>query len=311
MNLPLKERLSFEWGIVWMLLSASCLSLSFLFLKVNLTYFDYAFLLFLRFFGPLLLLVLFATLWRVWKEHFAFKRLGLQLARSGCVLVAQYGIAFYITKNSLLNATVLLNASPLFIPLLERIFLKQRPGKSTIVGALLSFFGMLLVLHPDKSLFTAMSALGILAALGQAGSQVLYGLKPKSESLFGSLVILFSLTSVGSFLVLLLWQPETNLLAKIQLKESLQYVWVIVFSLLGMAAATLFNQLFRGLAYRCGRPSTLATFLYFSVFVSALLDWLIFKQTPTALTFIGSCLIILGGILKIVLRAHILKSKKK
>ena len=82
-------------------------------------------------------------------------------------------------------------------------------------------------------------------------------------------------------------------------------------TIFAMGLATLFNQLFRGLAYRCGGPSTLATFLYFSVFVSAVLDWLIFHKTPTPLTIIGSCLIILGGLVKIFLRAHILKKREK
>jgi len=78
-----------------------------------------------------------------------------------------------------------------------------------------------------------------------------------------------------------------------------------------MGAGTLFNQYFRGLAYRCGRPSTLVTFLYFSVFLSALFDWFIFKNSPPTLSILGGCLIILGGVMKVFLRRHILKKNLK
>jgi drug/metabolite transporter (DMT)-like permease len=121
-----------------------------------------------------------------------------------CVLTSQYGIAYYMTKHTLLNGTVLLNSAPLFIPLLEWIFLGHRPGKSTIVGALVAFLGVLLVLKPDRSLFTALVGVGLLAALGQAGSQVLYGLKSKSENLLASLFYLFLFTTLFASLVLLL-----------------------------------------------------------------------------------------------------------
>lgn len=303
MRSAFKERYSYEWGIGWMLLSAAFLSLSFLFLKINLFYLNYFFILFLRFFIPFLLIVFLVTFRSEWKGILFSANLWLQLARAGCVLVAQYGITFYLTQNTLLNATVLLNASPLFIPLIEWAFLGHPPGKSTIVGALLAFLGVILVLQPDLSVFDAMSIIGLIAALGQAGSQVLYGLKPRSENLLGSLFYLFFFTSLVSFFVLIFNDFE------LPKKEGLSN-WIVL-SLFFMGASTLLNQYFRGLAYRCGRPSTLATFLYFSVFVSALFDWLFFKHTPTTISVIGSSLIILGGILKVFLRARILKKKQK
>jgi drug/metabolite transporter (DMT)-like permease len=292
-----------------MILSASCLSISFLFLKINLAYFDYFFLLFLRFFIPLLMVMGLLTVRWEWKGLLSSTHLTLQLFRCLCVLVAQYGVAFYITQNTLLNATVLLNASPLFIPLMEWMFLGHRPGKSTIVGALLAFLGVILVLNPDRSLFTPLSAIGLLAAIGQAGSQVLYGQRARTEHLLTTLFYLFLFTTLFSGAIFLL-RAGSEILKSVQ-KQTIPYEGLIYAYLLFMAVATLLNQYYRGLAYRCGRPSTLSPFLYFSVFVSALFDWLIFRQTPTLLTVIGGCLILLGGILKIFLRAHILKKRDK
>lgn len=162
-----------------------------------------------------------------WRLLVSSKHIWLQLARCLCVLIAQYGIAFYLTKNTLLNATVLLNSSPLFIPLIEWLFLKQIPGKSTIFGALLAFLGVILVLHPDKSLFTPMSGIGILAALGQSGSQVLYGLKSKSENLLSSLFYLFFFTSLVSFLIFILQGFDMETLAMNPQNGTAAANWII------------------------------------------------------------------------------------
>lgn len=301
-----KEKRSFERGIFWMLLSASCLSFSLLFLKINLQYISYFFLVFLRFFIPLLFIIPFILTGKNWRENFHMREIWLQLARATCVLVAQYSFAYYVTQNTLLNATVLLNASPLFIPLIEWGFLKRTPGKSTLLGALLSFFGVILVLNPDASLFTLMSGIGILAALGQAGSQVLYGYKSKKENLTSSLFYLFLLTSLPAFIIFLFFNKREDHLFNFSFPTEL-----LILYLISMSLFTLLNQYYRGLAYSCSHPSALATFLYFSVFVSALFDWLVFKNEPTFLTIIGGCLIILGGVLKVFLRSHILKKRKK
>ena len=298
---------SYEKGVLWMLLSATCLSLSFLFLEINLAYINYFALISLRFVIPLLFVTFLVTIRREWKGMRSSTHLPLQLLRAFCVLVSQYGIAFYISKSTLLNATVLLNASPLFIPLIEWGFLGHRPGKSTILGALIAFFGVILVLQPDRSLFTALSGIGLLAALGQASSQVLYGLRSKTENPLTSLFYLFFFTSIFSSILLIFAKDFDWGLGNKLLKEP---DWILIGMILAMGITTLLNQYFRGLAYRCGRPSTLATFLYFSVFVSALCDWLIFKELPTPLAIIGTCLIILGGLVKIFLRAHLLKKAK-
>ena len=158
---------------------------------------------FLRFFIPLLCVSVAILIRREWKIFITYEGIPLQLARCLCVMIAQYGIAFYLTKNTLLNATLLLNASPLFIPLLEWIFIGHRPGKSTILGALLSFLGVILVLHPDRSLFSLMSGIGLFAALGQAGSQVLYGVRAKKENLLATQYFLFLFTSLVALAVYL------------------------------------------------------------------------------------------------------------
>ncbi len=309
MKHSLSKQSRYEWGILWMLISATALSISFMFLKLNLAYINYFTLIFLRFSVPFLFVIALLFIRWDWRFLFISPNIRLQVLRSLCVLIAQYGIAYYISSNSLLNATVLLNASPLFIPLIAWVFQGHRLGKSTMVGVSVAFLGMILVLHPDRSLLSAVSLIGLLAAVAQAGSQVLYGLKSKKENLLVSLFYLFFFTTLISGIIAL-WKGFS---VKLPIEQPLEPAptGFLVLSIVLMAVGTLCNQFFRGLAYRYGSPSTLTTFLYFSVFVSALLDWLIFKRPPVFLTVIGGCLIILGGVLKVFLRAQIRKKRGK
>lgn len=311
MKPTIHDRSTFEKGILWMLLSATFLSLSFVFLKINLIYLSYLFLLFLRFSIPLVFVLILLTLSGKWRVVPASKHIRLQLLRCFCVLISQYGMAYYITQNTLLSATVLLNTSPLFIPLIEWVFQGHRPGRSTVLGALLAFLGVILVLQPDSSLFSPLTAIGVIAALGQAGSQVLYGLKSKQENPLASLFYLFFFTTLISGLIFLWGEGSEGLRLYLNGTLSRERGWLISIYVILMGLTALLNQYYRGLAYKCGRPSTLATFIYFSVFVSAICDWLIFKNAPTLLMIIGSILIICGGIVKVMLRAKILKEKGK
>lgn len=306
MTLAKEDPRAFEKGTGFMLISATCLSLSLLFLKINLGSLNYFLLIFLRFLIPLAVVTSFVLAFWQWKTLFFVPRLGLQVSRCGCILVAQYCMAYYLMQRSLLNATVLFNAGPLFIPFLERFFLKRPIGKSTLVGALISLFGVLLILQPDKSLFTPISAIGILGAFAQAGSQVLYGLRSRENLTTGLFYLFFfgSLFSGGIYLIVAQTSWGIN-------PENVIPYSLLVSSLIFMGLSAIGNQYFRGIAYRYSTPSRLATFLYFSVFISGMLDWVIFRRIPTLLTLIGSALIILGGVLKIYLRSKIIKRKNK
>jgi len=288
---------SFALGTLYMLLSAGSLSLAYLFVKMSTADVPFFLLVFLRFVIPFLFLVLL----------FAIRRLSIKtqslrshFIRTLFVLTAQYSIFYYISKDTLLNATVLLNTGPLFIPLIEWLFLKYHIPKSTWISMIISAVGVFFILQPGASLFSMLSFLGLLAGFSQACSQVVFGLSAKKESPELNLFYLFGFGTVISFIPLIgkgfsfgvNWEP--NLIA-----------FVVLLSL-----ASLMNQYFRAMAYMHRKPSTLSTFLYFSVLLSGFFDWFVFKKTPNTLSIIGAILVILGGISKIGLRYFFLKRKK-
>lgn len=285
----------FEKGIMYMMISSAMLSLFTLFGKLGSDTTSYVFLAFLRFGIPLLLLLPY-LLWKYTiREMFWTRSLKMQFMRTGCMLLYQYSLFYYLMHSTLLDTTVLQNTSPLFIPVLERFFFKQKLDLRVGISIFVSFVGVLCILQPGKELFSQMSLVGLLAPLGHAGSQVLYGHQARSENQNVNLFYLFFLCSLFSGIVCLVYYgifAKTISLGTFSIAASL--------NILALGAVTLLNQSFRGLAYLHGRPSALAPFLYFSLIISGFLDWLIFDRLPNTLTLIGAALVVVGGLIQLL-----------
>lgn len=163
----------------------------------------------------------------------------------------------------------------------------------------ISFIGVLLILGPNNEKFGWISLVGLIAILGQAGSQVFFGLQSRSEKREINLFYLFFFSSAVSFVIFLIAAPfEEGIVFQIdQLKYvDLEFYWY----LLGLSLATICNQAFRGEAYRHARPGVLAPIFYFSVLVSALLDWMVLHQWPSLWTLAGAIFVVLGGVLPFI-----------
>jgi drug/metabolite transporter (DMT)-like permease len=281
----------FEKGAFYMLLSAVTLSCFTLFAKFAIENTSYFLLIFLRFGIPLVLLVPY-LLWSASsiKELFLLSNFKMQILRCGCLLVYQYSIFYYLMHSTLLDATVMQNTAPLFMPVLERIFFKHPFEKKVIFSIVISFVGVLCILQPDQSIFAKLSIAGFLAPLGQAGSQVLYGHQAKHENQKSNLFYLFFLCSLVSVIVFVVSKEFFGEVASFEHYSSLLWVNIIC-----LGVASILNQLLRGEAYKHGKVSALAPFLYFSIIVSVILDWAIFHHLPNRLSLIGAILVVAGG----------------
>jgi drug/metabolite transporter (DMT)-like permease len=308
MNMPSKLRLrfsrwknsreEFEKGAFYMLLSAVMLSLFTLFAKFGTASTSYFLLIFLRFGIPLVLLVPYLLLTAPVKELFQLSNFKMQLMRCGCILVYQYSIFYYLIYASLLDATVMQNTAPLFMPILERIFFKHPFEKKVILSILISFVGVLCILQPNESIFAKLTIAGFLAPLGQAGSQVLYGHQAKHENQKSNLFYLFFFCSVISALVFVFFKEFFGESIS-SLENYSALLWI---NLIGLGLASILNQSLRGEAYKHGRASALAPFLYGSIIFSAILDWTIFHHLPNWLSLIGAILVIAGGWIQVYKR---------
>jgi drug/metabolite transporter (DMT)-like permease len=291
----------FATGVSFTLLSAVGLALIGLFGKLGAPLFSLEALIFWRFLAAFLFCTAF--MWFIGHLHQirSAHNPKMDIVRAVFVLGAQYSFYYYIQRAPLMNGMVLLSLGPLFIPFIERLLTGAAIGKSTWIGLGVSFVGMLCVLQPDAGIFSLLSLVGVLSGLSQACSQVVFGMTSKDEQTYLSTWYMFVLCLPISLIPYFIdghtWAEGHNL--------TLDAV-LIVF---GMGIASILNQLARAVAYHHSTPSRLATFLYFAIFLGGIFDWLVFKNPPNLLSLIGAALVILGGVLKIYLRALILKKK--
>jgi drug/metabolite transporter (DMT)-like permease len=295
------EKESFAKAVIYTIFSAIGIAIVGLFGKLGFQEFSLEGLIFWRYLATFLLCIL--TLWLLGYLHdvFSFGSPKLHFLRAFFVLGAQYSFYYYISQNSLMNGLVLLSLGPLFIPVIEWIVTRNRIGTSTWVSLVVSFIGVLLVFQPDGGIFSLFSLIGILAGVCQGCSQVVFGISGKSERTEISTLYLFFLCVLISLVPYLLF--ESHPVPKGQ--HSLYAFGIIAV----LAAASVMSQLTRAIAYKHGTPSKLATFLYFSILLGGFFDWFVFGKIPNKLSVIGSFLVIIGGVLKIYLRAIILRKK--
>mgnify|MGYP002784182046 CR=1 FL=1 len=295
---------SFSQGVLFMLLSATGLALTGLLGKFGLNYMDLTALVFWRYFTSFVLCAAFMWCLGLFNEGFRVQDVKMHILRALLVLTSQYCYYFYLEKNTLLNALVLLNTGPLFIPIIERVVLKERVGVSTWVSLAISFVGVLFVLQPDADLFIKISWIGLLSGVTQGASQIVFGINSKTERSDLGVLYLFLFCVFFSLIPYLF-------MGRIAIPREVNSSVAVYWLLGGLGAASILNQLFRAIAYQHATPSKLSSFMYVSVLLAGLWDWLFFKNIPNVFSIIGAALVVIGGISKIYLRFHILKRKNK
>jgi len=272
-----------------MLLSAANLSIYSLFVKEGSQGISVIAITFFRFFLPLLICLPFFWWGGTLKELWPLKNIRLQFLRSVSVIGTQLAMIYYLTKASLLDANMLWCTGPIFIPILSRLFYGTRIPKITWLSIGISFLGVALVLKPDEGIFDLFSLFGLLSGIGMAISQVLYGVNMERGKMGENLFYLFFFCSALMVIPFFVWEDVAF---------DLNASKATVLAVIALSLASLFNQWFRGLAYRCASPIFLTPFLYFSVIVSGFFDWIVYRQTPDLWAYVGIALVLLGAGIK-------------
>jgi drug/metabolite transporter (DMT)-like permease len=191
---------------------------------------------------------------------------------------------FYAIGHMPLADAVLLNYTlPLFIPVVESLWLGESFPLRLTAPLGLGFLGVVIVLQPGQGIITAAALLallaGLLSAVAQTGVRQLTKTEPTVR-----IVIYFAL--MGTCLSAL----------------SLPFVWVtpapaiwLVIVLLGFSASS--GQLLMTKAYSYAPASQIGGFVYTGVIFAALLDWLRSGRTPPPHFFAGALLVMAAGAL--------------
>jgi drug/metabolite transporter (DMT)-like permease len=187
-------------------------------------------------------------------------------------------------KMPLMNAVLLSNSAPLFIPLVAWLWLKERISTTTWLSVGIGFVGVVLILRPNRELLTNPSALyAITAAACSAVALVtvnrLSSTEPTSRILF---YYFLSASLLTAPLLPLGWKSPTG------------PQWAC---LAGIGLCMAVSQLLIILAYHYAKPSAIAPFNYSVVIFSGLIGWIFWHNVPGWLSLIGVAGVTLGGVL--------------
>jgi drug/metabolite transporter (DMT)-like permease len=214
-------------------------------------------------------------------EHF-WLQLFRSLVGSACQLL------FFVAVQSipLLDAVLLSNSAPLFIPLVVYIWFGKTVRPLVWLSLLIGLVGIVMIIKPGPQMFHRPASLlaltaGLLSALALVATNKLAETEPPVRILiynFGLSTLLLMPLFVRA------WKPLTA-------KQ-----WLL---LLGVGVFYALTQYLIILAYRYASAAELSPFNYTVVIFSGLLGWLFFGNVPDAGAVIGTVLICAGGVLSI------------
>lgn len=285
----------FELALTFTLLSALFNAFFGFFSKEGTTITSIPFLVFVRFSVPLVIIIPFILSMKSLKSFGKMRNVRNQVLRAFSVIITQYSLFFYLTKTSLLNATMLWNTGPVFVPIIAALFYRQHIGKITWLSSLVALVGVACVIKPNSGIFDPYSIFGLIAGIGQGYSLVLYGINRIHHDIKENLIYFYGFTSFFALIILV----ATNgvLERSIQISSTispLAAIWLFI----AMSLCSIFSQTFKGVAFNFKKPASLSPFFYFSVIIAGIIDWVFYKHPPDFLAVIGTLLVILGSFIK-------------
>lgn len=194
--------------------------------------------------------------------------------------------AFAATEVPLVNASLLQNTAPIFIPILALLWFKDVIEKRIWIGVAIGFIGIVLILKPDSSVFNAVNFIGLASGILLAIAYIAMKVITKTDG-FKTILFYYSLTAfiISAPFGIMNWS-EPPLLG-----------WVYAITS-GISLVFYMNML--QYAYRHIEPNKLSPFNYSVVIFTGLLDWWIFDHVPGLLTIVGIAIVCAGGIIAII-----------
>ncbi|HDM8055389.1 DMT family transporter [Vibrio harveyi] len=298
--------------VIFMLMSTLSLSVTGLLAKqlsddLSVTMFS-----FLRFFTPALILLVILR----------FKNLTLPTAgtikpivlRALFIAMCQLCFIASLQTLTLVEGVVLFATGPLFMPIVEKLFMRGQIRMSTIVALVMAFSGVILLAGADGEFTWRIDLLlGLAGGLFNSGSQLT--LYKASKSGLSPLEINFWTFGTAALLILpLVFVNDTSMLVNslsISTFETPNTALVFLMSLL-----IINTQVFRSKAYQLASSgSQLAPLIFTNLLFTAVWQWTFFDDQMSHSQVAGVSLIVLATVLNTcwvrfsARRVHVLRAK--
>ena len=211
------------------------------------------------------------------RGFFKTEKLWMHTWRAVVGLIAMYGFFYAIAHLKLSNAMVFTYSSPIFIPLIAWLFLKEKITASMLAAAGIGFIGLLCVAKPDSGLFNLMSLIGLSASFLATMAFVTVRALTKTES---PEKIVFYFCLIGSLISVIpmfwLWRPYTL--------TELSY-------LITAGLLANFSQLLMSNAYKLAPAGQIGPVNYAAIFFAGMWGFLFWGEVPDRYSLIGLGLI--------------------
>jgi drug/metabolite transporter (DMT)-like permease len=205
---------------------------------------------------------------------------------AGVIAVACY---FYALARLRLADAVLLNQSiPLFVPLVERVWLGEPIPPRLWRVLLVGFAGLLLILRPGVGVFEPVALVGLSSALFASVAQVGIRRLTRTEPVI-RIVFYFGLVAsvVAAPPAALTWRAPSS------------STWALLALMCVLATV---GQLTLTRAYVHAPATRIGPFLYCGPVFAGLLDWLIWGRLPDLVFAAGAVAVVLAATLALRLR---------
>ncbi len=222
----------------------------------------------------------------IFKQGMGFvktEKLWMHTWRSIVGLAAMYGFFYAIAHLKLSNAMVFTYSSPIFIPLIAWLFLKEKITRSMLCAAALGFVGVFCVAKPDQGLLNWISVVGIASSLLASMAFVTVRALTKTEP---PERIVFYFCFIGSLLSIIpmfwVWRPY--------------YLQELIFLISAGILANV-SQIFMSHAYRLAPAGQIAPVNYMAIIFAGVWGFLLWNEVPDFYSVIGFGIILLAILL--------------
>jgi drug/metabolite transporter (DMT)-like permease len=209
--------------------------------------------------------------------------LRLHLLRSAAGLGAMYCFFYAIAQLRLSEAFLLASTSPLFIPLIAYVWMRERVTHSARGAIIAGFIGIVLILKPGFGIFRPSMlvalASGLLVALAMVTIRRMSFSEPTIRIVF-YFTIFSTVISAGP----LLWSWRMPLTG----------IWWLLI-LIGLLAAV--GQFFLTKGYGMAPAAQVGPLTYGNVVFATINGWIFWGETMDLLTWVGALLVCMAGII--------------
>ncbi|ARG97880.1 DMT family transporter [Legionella micdadei] len=207
---------------------------------------------------------------------------GRILAGLSALFCVFYGIKFI----PLVDALLLNNTAPLFVPLIAWLMIGAKTPKKAILGIVIGFIGVGLILSPGQEILCLASTIALASGFLTALAIVQMRVISKSSS---TKQMLFYYFIVSTFV--------SGLVAAIQWKSpGTVEIWVF---LLAVGVFGTLYQIFATLSYVTAPVRLMSPLVFLIVVFGGFFDWLIWSYVPNLFTLLGALLVIIGTVITV------------